>query len=211
MKRFVKEQSYEKSIWYHVCFSNENNNEIIEMKLNTTSKECRVRDLYTHWFTFGRLDRHWSQPAIIVDHRRSIDIGRSPRQRRPLSTTFSLSSLASWQTRNTLVVKSFDLDNLVMKFIIISSQGATSDSWYCISSYFAWVACLFLWQLWHFFIYASTFYLMCENWQCCRKNYNVFETLECFCNESSWCSLIYLLTCDFDICNFSWYIGNYSF
>ena len=65
-------------------------------------KGHRVSNLYTRLFTLSRLGRHWSQSTIIVDHRRSIDIDRQPRLRRPLSTTLSLLQLTSWQTRNII-------------------------------------------------------------------------------------------------------------
>ena len=64
------------------------------------------RSIYTSfhlWSPLVDIDRHWSQLAIIVDHRRSIDIGRSSRQRRPSSIAFSFYEFASWQTRNIIL------------------------------------------------------------------------------------------------------------
>ena len=98
----------------------------------------------------------------------------------------------------------------MMKFMNTSSQDDFDDFIYWIFSYFAWVTCLFYWQLRHFLIYISIFYLIFKNWQFCRKNCIVLITSKCFCNNSSWCFLIYSSILFFDICNFSWIIKNYS-
>ena len=45
-------------------------------ELNTIYHKGISCDLYTHLLLCDRLDRHWSSKAIIVDHNRSIDIGR---------------------------------------------------------------------------------------------------------------------------------------
>ena len=107
-------------------------------------------------------------------------------------------------------VESFDFENLMMKFMNTSSQGDFGEFIYYICSYLAWVTCLFLWQLRHFFMYVSTLCFIFENWQFCRKNYIVLTTSKWFCNDSSWCFLMYSLIFSFDICNFSWTIKNCS-
>ena len=113
----------------------------------------------------------------------------------------SLSIIINMLSYNSSIIESVDFDNLIMKFMITFSQDTVGDSWYWISSYLICVACLFFWQLMHFLIYASIFCFIYENWQCCLNNYIVFETFECFCNDSSWCFLIYLSILFFDIWN----------
>ena len=81
---------------------------------------------------------------------------------------------------------------------------------YWICSYFAWVTCLFFWQLRHFFIYVSTLCFIFENWQFCRKNCIVLITSRWLCNDSLWCFFMYSSILSFDICNFSWTIENCS-
>ena len=44
MKKFIKEQSYEESIWYHVCFNNVSNNEIIKMNWTRLQKNVEFEN-----------------------------------------------------------------------------------------------------------------------------------------------------------------------
>ena len=107
-------------------------------------------------------------------------------------------------------VEFFDFDNLMMKFMNISSQGDFDDIMYWISSYLTWVTCLFFWQLRHFLMYVLILCFIFENWQFCRKSCIVLITSKWFCNDSSWCFWMYSSILSFDICNFSWTIENCS-
>ena len=118
-----------------------------------------------------------------------------------------ITSIASYVSS---FVEFFDFESLMMKFMNTSSQGDLDEFIYWIYSYLAWMTCLFFWQLRHFFIYVSTLCLIFGNWQFCRKNCIVLTTSKWFCNDSLWCSLMYLSILSFDICNFSWTIENCS-
>ena len=118
-----------------------------------------------------------------------------------------ITSIASYASS---FVEFLNFENLMMKFMNTSSQGDFGEFIYWICSYLAWVACLFLWQLRHFFIYVSILCLIFRNWQFCRKSCIVLITSKWFCNDSSWCFLMYSSILSFDICNFSWTIENCS-
>ena len=100
VERFVKEQSYEGSIWYHVCFNNESNNEIIKINWTRCQKSIEFK-FYIHVFSSQvdliDIDRNLLLLSIIVDRSTSIDNQDNVDRRRPL---FPLFSLISWQTRN---------------------------------------------------------------------------------------------------------------
>ena len=100
------------------------------------------------------------------------------------------------------MIEFFDLNNLMIKFIVISFHDDFDDFLCWISSYLTCVLCLFLWQLKHFLMYVSTCCLMLRNWHVCRKNYNVLNIFKWFCNNSSWCFLMISSILFFDICNF---------
>ena len=76
------------------------------------------------------------------------------------------------------VVKFFDFDNLILKFIVISFHDNFDEFWYCIFLYLTCVACMFFWQLWHFLMYVLTCCFMLKNKQCCCKNCNVLLTIK---------------------------------
>ena len=82
VERFVKEQSYEESIWYHVCFNNESNNEIIKMSWTRFSQKIVLR-IYIHNIS------HHARHARLS----SISSNSHARRARPSS---NVSMLITW-------------------------------------------------------------------------------------------------------------------
>ena len=84
-----------------------------------------LKSIYTFfhlWSPLIDIDRNPRSSSIIVDHRRSIDIDRSPRQRRSSSIALSLYETTPWQTRNTILSFSIFSSRRILSSCFMSSR-----------------------------------------------------------------------------------------